>query len=44
MEPDGKYMMDNNYCRAELFSPARNKARVAYASSTATYGGPPGIT
>ncbi|MHB1248768.1 MAG: ADP-glyceromanno-heptose 6-epimerase [Polaromonas sp.] len=41
MEPDGKYMMDNNYTLScELYqSCQRQGTRLLYASSAATYGG-----
>jgi len=41
MEPDGKYMMDNNYTLScELFHACQEQgARLLYASSAATYGG-----
>ena len=41
MEPDGKYMMDNNYTLScELFHACQDQgARLLYASSAATYGG-----
>ena len=41
MEPDGKYMMDNNYTLScGLFNACRERgARLLYASSAATYGG-----
>jgi len=41
MEPDGKYMMDNNYTLScELFHACQDQGtRLLYASSAATYGG-----
>ena len=41
MEPDGKYMMDNNYTLScELFQACQEQStRLLYASSAATYGG-----
>ena len=41
MEPDGKYMMDNNYTLScELFHACHDQGtRLLYASSAATYGG-----
>ena len=41
MEPDGKYMMDNNYTLScELFHTCQDQGtRLLYASSAATYGG-----
>lgn len=41
MEPDGKYMMDNNYTLScELFHACQEQGtRLLYASSAATYGG-----
>ena len=41
MEPNGKYMMDNNYTLScELFQACqRHGSRLLYASSAATYGG-----
>ena len=41
MEPDGKYMMDNNYTLScELFHACQDQGtRMLYASSAATYGG-----
>ena len=41
MEPDGKYMMDNNYTLScELFAACQEQGtRLLYASSAATYGG-----
>jgi ADP-L-glycero-D-manno-heptose 6-epimerase len=41
MEPDGKYMMDNNYTLScELFAACQDQGtRLLYASSAATYGG-----
>ena len=41
MEPDGKYMMDNNYTLScELFHACQDHGtRLLYASSAATYGG-----
>ena len=41
MEPDGKYMMDNNYTLScELFHACQDQGtRLVYASSAATYGG-----
>ena len=41
MEPDGKYMMDNNYTLScDLFQSCREQGtRLLYASSAATYGG-----
>ena len=41
MEPDGKYMMDNNYTLScELFHACQDQgARLLYASSAAVYGG-----
>ena len=41
MEPDGKYMMDNNYTLScELFQACQAQGtRLLYASSAATYGG-----
>jgi len=41
MEPDGKYMMDNNYTLScELFQSCQEQGtRLLYASSAATYGG-----
>ena len=41
MEPDGKYMMDNNYTLScELFHACQDQStRLLYASSAATYGG-----
>ncbi|WP_332776898.1 ADP-glyceromanno-heptose 6-epimerase [Polaromonas sp.] len=41
MEPDGKYMMDNNYTvSCELFHACQDQGtRLLYASSAATYGG-----
>jgi ADP-L-glycero-D-manno-heptose 6-epimerase len=41
MEQDGKYMMDNNYTLScELFTSClKNRTRLLYASSAATYGG-----
>lgn len=41
MEPDGKYMMDNNYTLScGLFNVCRERGvRLLYASSAATYGG-----
>ena len=41
MEPDGKYMMDNNYTLScELFEACQAQGtRLLYASSAATYGG-----
>jgi ADP-L-glycero-D-manno-heptose 6-epimerase len=41
MEPDGKYMMDNNYTLScELFQACQDQGtRLLYASSAATYGG-----
>ncbi len=41
MEPDGKYMMDNNYTLScELFHACQEQGtRLFYASSAATYGG-----
>ena len=41
MEPDGKYMMDNNYTLScELYQSCQDLgARLLYASSAATYGG-----
>ena len=41
MEPDGKYMMDNNYTLScELFQSCQTHGvRLLYASSAATYGG-----
>jgi ADP-L-glycero-D-manno-heptose 6-epimerase len=41
MEPDGKYMMDNNYTLScELFHACQEQgSRLLYASSAATYGG-----
>jgi ADP-L-glycero-D-manno-heptose 6-epimerase len=41
MEPDGKYMMDNNYTLScELFQACQEQGtRLLYASSAATYGG-----
>lgn len=41
MEPDGKYMMDNNYTLScELYQSCQDQGtRLLYASSAATYGG-----
>ncbi len=41
MEPDGKYMMDNNYTLScDLFNACQDQGvRLLYASSAATYGG-----
>ena len=41
MEPDGKYMMDNNYTLScDLFAACQEQGtRLLYASSAATYGG-----